>query len=89
MALHGFTLIACQDIECDMSKAIYVDYGARFGMDNSRVVDLFVDDEGTVIATINTKYITTNDTINAVIRMDQSSQPEVDKLTFVEPIFAI
>ena len=80
-----YMFVACQDIECDMSKAIYINYGARFGLKRAIVSDLFVDDEGTVIASINTKYTPTNDTINAVVQMAQSSQAEVDKLTFVEP----
>jgi hypothetical protein len=77
--------VACQDIECNMSKAIYIDYGTHFGMNRARVSDLFVDDEGTVIASIRAIYTSTNDTINAVVRMAQSSEAEVDKLTFVEP----
>jgi hypothetical protein len=59
--------VACQDIECNMSEA------------------LFVDDKGTVIASIRAIYTSTNDTINAVVRMAQSSQAEVDTFTFVEP----
>lgn len=81
--------IVCQDIECDMSKVIYIDYGIRFGIDKVRLLDLFVDDEGTTIAIFNSIYVPTNDTINAVIRMTQTNEPEVDKLTFVNPIFNI
>ena len=80
-----YMFVACQDVECNMSKAIYVNYGTHFGMDRARVTDLFVDDEGTVTAIIRTIYTSTNDTINAVIQMAESSEAEVDKLTFVEP----
>jgi hypothetical protein len=77
--------VACQDIDCNMSKAIYIDYGTHFGMNRVRVSDLFVDDQGTVIASIRAIYASTNDTINAVIRMAQSNQAEVDTFTFVKP----
>jgi hypothetical protein len=77
--------VACQDIECNMSKAVYINYGSHFGLSRVQVSDLFVDDEGTVIASIRAIYTSTNDTINAVVRMSQSSQAEVDTFTFVEP----
>ena len=80
-----YMFVACQDVECNMSKAVYINYGMHFGMNRARVTDLFVDDEGTVTAVIRTIYTSTNDTINAVIQMAQSSEPEVDKFTFVKP----
>lgn len=78
--------IVCQDIECDMSKATYIDYGNRFGIGTAQISEVFVDDQGTVIVSLYTIYRSTNETINAVIRMAKSSEPEVDKLTFVKPI---
>jgi hypothetical protein len=80
-----YIFVACQDIDCNMSKAIYIDYGTHFGMNRVRVSDLFVDDQGTVIASIRAIYASTNDTINAVIRMAQSNEAEVDTFTFVKP----
>jgi len=78
--------IICQDIECDMSKATYIDYGNRFGIGTAQVSDVFVDDQGTVIVSLYTIYRSTNETINAIVRMAKSSQSEVDQLTFVKPI---
>jgi hypothetical protein len=81
-----YMFVACQSIDCNMSNAIYINYGSDLGLNRAQVSDLFVNDEGTVIASIRTIYASTNDTINAVIQMAQSSQADVDKLTFVEPI---
>ncbi|CAF0813558.1 unnamed protein product [Adineta steineri] len=81
-----YMFVACQDIDCDMSKAVYIDYGAHFDLNRVQVSDVFVDDEGTVIASIRAVYTSTNDTINAIVRMAQSSEAEVDRFTFVEPI---
>ena len=78
--------VVCPNIECSMSEAVYVDYGAKFGLNRVQVNDLFVDDEGTVIASVRTTYKATNDTINAIVRMALSSETEVEKLTFVEPV---
>ncbi|CAF1347057.1 unnamed protein product [Adineta ricciae] len=81
-----YMFVVCTNIECNMSEAVYVDYGAKFGLSRVQVNDLFVDDEGTVIASVRTTYKATNDTINAIVRMALSSEAEVEKLTFVEPV---
>ncbi|UJR11569.1 hypothetical protein I4U23_015749 [Adineta vaga] len=81
-----YMFVICQTVECNMAEAIYIDYGAQFGLNELQVSDLFIDDEGTVIASIRAKYKATNDTINAIVRMAQSSEAAVDSLTFIEPI---
>lgn len=81
-----FMFVACQDIECDMSRAIYVNYGGdRFGLSRSSVCDFFADNQHTMISSCLTKYRPRNETINFIIQMAKTDQPEVDKLTFVQP----
>ena len=82
-----YMFVACQDVDCDMTKAIYTNYGgARFGLRRPIVSDLFVDDQGTVSAIIRTIHDPTNTTINAVVQMSQMAQVEIDVLTFVKPV---
>lgn len=80
-----YMFVACQDIECTMSEATYLDYGARFGLKRAQVTDLFVDDEGTAIASVMAVYQPANQTILGVIRMAQSDQPDIEAFTFVKP----
>jgi hypothetical protein len=78
--------VVCQDVQCDMSQAVYVNYGgARFGLSRARVSDVFIDNQGAVIASIRTIYMPTNDTINAIVRMGKSDQTEPETLEIIEP----
>ena len=81
-----YTFVVCQDIACDMSRAVSIDYGgARFGLSREYASDVFVDDQGTVSAVIRTVHAPTNMTVSAVVQLALTDQAEIETLTFVEP----
>ena len=81
-----YKFVICQDIDCDMSRAIFVDYGGtRFKLDRAIVGDLFIDNQGITTASIRTIYLPTNETINVIVRMGLTDDPDIDRMTFVQP----
>jgi hypothetical protein len=78
-----YIFIACEDIDCSETTNV-IDYGVRLGINKLRVSDMFVDDQGVVIASSRAKYDKTNQTINLIVRIDRTEQKSTDKLTSVQ-----
>ncbi|CAF2503498.1 unnamed protein product [Rotaria sp. Silwood2] len=78
-----YMFIACGNIECtDMTNI--VDYGIRLGVNQLRVSDVFVDDQGTIIASSRVNYIKTNETMNLIVRIARTKKTKFQRLTFVQ-----
>lgn len=75
--------IVCGNIECsDMTNV--VDYGIRLGVNQLRVADVFLDDQGTVIAMSRVNCEKTNQTINLIVRIARTTEKHFEGLTFVK-----
>ena len=77
-----YIFVACGNIQCtDMSNI--VNYSDALGVDRHRVSDVFVDDQGTIIASSRVKYQKTNQTINLIVRIARTNEGLFRGLTFV------
>lgn len=77
-----YLFIACGNIECsDMTNVI--DYGIHFGINRLRVADVFVDDQGTIIAISRVNYAKTNQTMNFIVRIARTQERQINEIKFV------
>ncbi|CAF1260760.1 unnamed protein product [Didymodactylos carnosus] len=81
--IYTYLFIVCQDVDCDMENAIIIDYGTKMGLQRVAAHDLFIDDQQIVTIAMRVQY--QNSTVMAFVRMAKSDQPEIEKLTLVEP----
>ncbi|CAF4563721.1 unnamed protein product [Rotaria socialis] len=81
-----YMFIACGNIECtDMTNI--VDYGTQLEVNQLRVADVFVDDQGTIIASSRVNYIKTNQTMNLIVRIARMNETKFKELAMVQPSF--
>lgn len=79
-----YMFIVCENIECSNTTNI-INYGDRLGVNNLRVADVFVDDQGIIIASSRVNSTKTNETINLIVRIGRTEEKPINQIAFVQP----